>query len=160
MSKQEFTLRLADESATVDFGKRLGQCFRNGGRLYLHGDLGAGKTTLSRGILRSFGHKGAVKSPTFTIVEPYELPDISIYHFDLYRLADANELEYIGIDDYFEAGNLCLVEWPERAADTLPQCDMQIVLDIVDRERQIRLVPVSELGADAVAQLASKSGVL
>jgi tRNA threonylcarbamoyladenosine biosynthesis protein TsaE len=131
--------RLENEDETVAFGRWLGAALINGGRVYIHGDLGAGKTTLCRGILRCFGYEGAVKSPTFTIVEPYELPDLSVYHFDLYRLADPNELEYLGIDDYFSVGNLCLVEWPERGIDALPECDLEVTLRVVGAGRSLEL---------------------
>ena len=141
-----FKQRLENEVETVAFGRLLGEQLSTGGRVYISGDLGAGKTTLCRGILRCFGHQGAVKSPTFTLVEPYELTRQTIYHFDLYRLGDPNELEYIGIDDYFQPGNLCLVEWSERALDALPQCDLEVTMIIVDRIRLIGLTPCSELG--------------
>ncbi len=131
--------RLQNEDETVAFGRWLGAALINGGRVYIHGGLGAGKTTLCRGILRCFGYEGAVKSPTFTIVEPYELPDLSVYHFDLYRLADPNELEYLGIDDYFAVGNLCLVEWPERGIDALPECDLEVTLRVVGTGRSVEL---------------------
>ena len=140
------TLTLADAEATVVLGQRLGEAFAGRGLVYLLGDLGAGKTTLTRGILQAYGHTGPVKSPTYTLVEPYELPDTTIYHFDLYRLLDSEELELMGFRDYFHPQALALVEWPVRGEPLLPSPDWLIALE------------VTESGFGRVARLTAVSG--
>ena len=128
---------LADEAATVAFGTTLATACKGKGLITLSGDLGTGKTTLSRGIIRALGHEGAVKSPTFTLVEPYELGENRIYHFDLYRLEDPEELEFIGLWDYLEDDALVLVEWPEKAFGVLPPADLALTLSIKDKGRAV-----------------------
>lgn len=130
---------IPDESAMYALGAEIGQRFPQGGLITLQGDLGAGKTTLVRGLLRSLGYTGIVKSPTYTLVEPYHLPGRDIFHFDLYRLVDAEELEYMGIRDYLHSNNLCLVEWPEKAAGLLPAANLSICIEHAGLARRVLL---------------------
>ena len=131
-----------DESEMVALGEQLGRAFvQYPAALTVHllGDLGAGKTTLTRGILRAFGHAGAVKSPTYTLVEAYEFATRTVYHFDLYRLGDPEELEYMGIRDYFAANNVSLIEWPARGEGVLPAPELVIEISVAGAGRRLDL---------------------
>jgi tRNA threonylcarbamoyladenosine biosynthesis protein TsaE len=131
---------LADAQATEAFGGRLADLLPPDAVVFLRGDLGAGKTTLVRGILRALGHTGAVKSPTYTLLEPYELPARRVYHFDFYRIGDSQELEFIGIDELMSSDALKLVEWPERVEDRLPKPDVEICLHQEGEGRRLEVV--------------------
>lgn len=120
--------------------------------IYLNGELGAGKTTLTRSIVRYFGHQGNVKSPTYTLVEEYQLPPFSLYHFDLYRLADPEELEFMGIRDYFRPQTLCLLEWASRGEGVIPPADLIIQIDYQQEGRQITLLPQNQTGQQIFAK--------
>jgi tRNA threonylcarbamoyladenosine biosynthesis protein TsaE len=120
---------LADEFMTEYAGACIARSLpANGAVIYLQGDLGAGKTTLSRGLIRALGHQGAVKSPTYTLVEPYEDFEFPLYHFDLYRLSHPEEVEFLGVDDYFKPPAVCLIEWPGRGKGFLPSADIHFFL--------------------------------
>ncbi len=134
-----------------------GQLFKacaqeNGCIIYLTGELGAGKTTLVRGFLRAGGYTGAVKSPTYTLVEPYEIQNKKIFHFDLYRLQDPQELEYLGIRDYLQDNSFCLVEWPQRGGIYLPLSDLMIQIDHQINKRALTLTAQTDRGKNVLQQ--------
>jgi tRNA threonylcarbamoyladenosine biosynthesis protein TsaE len=143
---------LADEEATLRAGKALGEVVLSG-VIFLEGNLGMGKTTLTRGLIQGLGHQGAVKSPTYTLVEPYQLAGRQIYHFDLYRLSEPEELEYMGIRDYFDQEALCLVEWAERGEGILPAPDLEIKLEPFDQGRKLSLTAMTARGRDLLLHL-------
>jgi tRNA threonylcarbamoyladenosine biosynthesis protein TsaE len=146
-------VELADESDMVAFGQALSALIKNPMVITLKGQLGAGKTTLSRGMLQGLGHCGSVKSPTYTIVEPYKLSAGSVFHFDLYRIADAEELEYMGFGEYLAEAQLCLIEWPERGQGFLPQADIAIEISQSGDGRCVTLAAYSEVGEQLIGQL-------
>ena len=128
MLRAPLSMHLDDEAATLAFGARIAATIEPGLAIYLHGDLGSGKTTLTRGILRTLGYVGKVKSPTYTLVEPYALSRLDLYHFDLYRFRDAEEWALAGFRDYFNETSVVIVEWPEKAVGQLPPADLEIDL--------------------------------
>lgn len=150
------TLDIGDAEAMERLGAALGAHLRGGEVIYLIGDLGVGKTTLVRGLLRGRGHRGPVRSPTYTLVEPYELPPLILYHLDLYRLADPEELEWIGIRDLLGAVSVALVEWPERGRGVLPAADLSVTIRYQDRGRWVTLTGQSAAGDRLVGQLDKK----
>lgn len=141
-------LFLADEATTLAWGRRLGEVLRpiagEGGVIYLVGELGAGKTTWARGLLAGLGYTGRVKSPTYTLLEPYQAADYTVLHLDLYRLVDAEEVEFLGLRDTQEA--LILIEWPERGLGHVPPADLKVVLKTHTSGREALLCAESAIG--------------
>lgn len=152
------TLYLNSEQATLDFAAACAPVFAEGGLVFLEGTLGAGKTTFSRGLIRALGHDGAVKSPTYTLVEEYPLATATVCHFDLYRLGDAEELEFMGIREYLQQQALCLVEWADKGHGVLPAADLVLSLTDAGQGRQLSWQAGTERGrrwATALDQLAA-----
>lgn len=147
------SLFLVDDAATQAAGKVLGVALRSGGVVYLQGSLGAGKTTFCKGVIAAFGYSGLVKSPTYTLVEPYEVAGTKIYHFDLYRLGDPEELEFLGVRDYFQKQNLCLIEWPEKGKGYLASADIVVELEPENGGRRLQLTALSTLGSEHLQKI-------
>jgi tRNA threonylcarbamoyladenosine biosynthesis protein TsaE len=148
-------IRLVDATATEQLGRVLAgplarACVDTPLVVHLEGPLGAGKTTLARGLLRGLGHEGRVRSPTFTLLEPYELAGCTVIHLDLYRLADPGELDYLGLVDMLAPGSLVLVEWAARGAEKLPQADLLIRLDYDGEARTAECTARTSLAAGAL----------
>ncbi len=148
---------LPDEAATQALGKSLAHCLVPGLSVYLHGDLGAGKTALTRAILHAAGHQGHVKSPTYTLAEPYQISlqerPVTLMHFDLYRMISAEEFVEAGFREEFNDQNICIVEWPEKAEGILPAPDIHIFLSIAGNGRKVELQALSDKGNACLALL-------
>ena len=145
-------------TAMEQLGEQLAHACHQGCILHLNGELGVGKTTLVRGFLQAWGHTGTVKSPTYTLVEPYQLRGRTIYHFDFYRLGDPEELEYIGIRDYLETEAICLIEWPDKGGPFTPAADVQIQLAHHGEARLLELQVHSATGQNILAHLGEVNG--
>ena len=144
---------IESDQAMQALGAKLAKACQSHGVIYLKGELGTGKTTLVRGLLRGLGHEGAVKSPTFSLVEPYTVNGVHIYHFDLYRLSDPEELEFMGLRDYFSAESLCLIEWPQQGGDRVPPADVLIELEHAGSARDLQISALSPHGEVILAGL-------
>jgi len=145
-AKAHWTAYLPDEGATASLGTKLAAGVGPGMRIYLRGDLGSGKTTLIRGLLRALGVKDTVKSPSYALVELYVVSRLDLYHFDFYRFLDAHEFEEAGLGDYFHGKGVCLVEWPERAGTLLAPPDLDLALEFAGEGRRARLQSHSRAG--------------
>ena len=144
---------MPDASATEALGAALAQGVSPGTVLHLRGELGSGKTTLARGLLRAAGESGRIRSPTYTFVEPYELSSLHFYHFDFYRFADRNAWLSSGLREYFRPDAACIVEWPERAGDLLPAPDLAVQLSYDGTARRAELRSHSAAGDGWLASL-------
>lgn len=148
---------VADAAAMERLGAGLAACCEAGTVIHLSGDLAAGKTTLARGYLRGLGHTAAVKSPTFTLVESYALERRTVHHFDLYRLADAQELEFIGIDDYHDGSADLLIEWPARGGAAVPAADLAVTITLEGAARAVCLSGLTPTGIEVISRLAKSA---
>jgi tRNA threonylcarbamoyladenosine biosynthesis protein TsaE len=152
----DITLKLADEQATLKLGADFARSLNAGMNVYLHGDLGAGKTTLVRGVIHGLGFVGKVKSPTYTLVEPYQIfinqAEINLYHFDLYRFVDEDEWDAAGFRDYFNPNAVCLIEWSDKAGSLIPQADIDVYLELVGEGRSACLIANTIAGKKCLEQ--------
>ena len=147
------SIHLPDENATLALAQRLAARLRPGMVIYLRGNLGAGKTTLMRGVLNALGYAGRVKSPTYTLLEPYQVGGLDLRHFDLYRLHDEEEWEAAGFRDEFDGRNVFFVEWPEMAQGLIPQADVEIALEILEQGRNAEIHANTEMGRQCLKEL-------
>lgn len=148
------TIATTDVAETEALGARVARGVPPVRLIYVRGVLGAGKTTFVRGLLHALGYAGTVKSPTFTLVEPYLLAQGALYHFDLYRLNDPQELEFIGFRDYLSGSNVCIVEWPERGGAVLPRPDLEVMIEANPTQgRKVLLQAFTHAGETALSGL-------
>jgi len=146
-------LELPDEAATLALGACLAKALKVGDVVCLEGDLGAGKTTLVRGLLQGLGYRGRVKSPTYSLVEPHAVSGLNLYHFDFYRLNQPEEYLEAGLDEFFAGQGICLVEWPDKAAPYLPSADLRISLAVHGDGRAVQCCSQGERGAACLKDL-------
>jgi len=144
---------LADEKATITLAQRLAGHLQRGMVIYLHGDLGAGKTTLVRGVLNALGYSARVKSPTYTLVEPYRIAGLDLRHFDLYRLHDKEEWESAGFREEFDGHNIFFIEWPEKAQGLIPPADVELDFGILAQGREVTIRANTKMGKKCLEQL-------
>ena len=151
------TASLADEAATLALGQALARILQPGLVMHLHGELGAGKTCLTRALLHAAGYSGRVKSPTYTLMEPYTITlegqSIALLHFDLYRMGDPHEFIEAGFRDQVDGCAICIIEWPEQAGDLLPAPDLDLFLTVTEHSREVELLAKSEQGMACLHQL-------
>jgi len=161
MNESTIALHLTDEAATSTLGAALAEAIRaisqdieaSGLHVAVAGELGSGKTTLVRATLRRLGVSGAVKSPSFALLEPYEVSRLHLYHFDFYRFKIPREFAESGFLEFFEPGNVCIVEWPERAGDYLPTSDLSIRLSVLEIGRSAQISANTRIGEQCLCQL-------
>ncbi|MBC7503264.1 MAG: tRNA (adenosine(37)-N6)-threonylcarbamoyltransferase complex ATPase subunit type 1 TsaE [Herminiimonas sp.] len=154
---QHFKAHLKDEAGTAALGAALARALAPGLAIYLHGDLGAGKTALTRALLHAAGHEGHVKSPTYTLAEPYTVhiagKPVELIHFDLYRMAAPEEFLEAGFREYFSHDKVCIVEWPEKAERVLPSPDIHVTLTVAGQGRDVELQAISDQGFQCLDRL-------
>ncbi len=154
---QHFTAHLHDEAGTAALGAALARALAPGLVIHLHGDLGAGKTALTRAMLHAAGHVGHVKSPTYTLSEPYAITlagrSVNVIHYDLYRMGSAEEFLDAGFREDFDGVNICIVEWPEKGAPVLPPPDLNVFLRVAGQGRDVELQPLSDSGSLCLSRL-------
>jgi len=149
-------LEIPDAAAMEQLGARIAAHCPPGARIFLQGALGTGKTTFVRGFLRGLGYDGFVKSPTFTLIEPYRVTGRDIYHIDLYRMQEAAELESIGLRDYFDQEGICLVEWPEKGGAALGRPDLHITLSFLEGSGRCAVLEGQSLVGQAILEVMSE----
>ena len=151
---------MADAAAMDALGETLARAMEGGAVVYLRGELGAGKTTLVRGVLRGLGYAGRVRSPTYTLVEGYETPGHGFYHLDLYRIAAPGELEFLGVRELDDPAHRIFIEWPERGGEALPEADLEIHIQVRELARSVSFQALSERGRQLTAAWESHAHAL
>lgn len=157
MKKIAINLELTNDKSTFAFGEHLGQLSRPQTVIYLNGELGTGKTTFARGFLKGRGYFGKIKSPTYTLVESYSCSSLTVYHLDLYRLKQAEELEFLGIRDYVANDGILLIEWPELGKGFIPEPSLKLQFDFHDEARKVTLAAANLLGQEIMDDFEPRS---